>query len=362
MTEPKENTQLAKKEEPINVRFMNMVVSQFGSSVGEIALTNFQKRLAQNYFMAIDAALRIAEEKRKKKTFKQEQVPIIWANVNMDELARNIVSYARIGLDPAQKNHIAVIPFKNNTTGKYDIALLEEYRGIELKSKKYGLDVPDHVVVELVCENDHFKSFKKDRNNQYESYEFEILDDFNRGKIKGGFYYHIYNDNPEKNKLVVFTLKDIEKRRPEHASVEFWGGEKDLWEKDEKTGKNKKVGTVQVEGWYERMCWKTIYRAAYNDITIDSQKIDDDYLRLKHMEETLADAQIAQEIAKNANTEIIDITPEELPNDAPVINADGEQPVEGTGQPIQQPENTGTKPVEPAANTSNGLFEQGPGF
>lgn len=55
------------------------------------------------------------------------------------------------------------------------------------------------------------------------------------------------------------------------------------------------------------MCYKTVYRAAYSDITIDSQKIDDDYMRLKQMESTLAEAKVAQEIAKNANGEIIDV-------------------------------------------------------
>jgi len=38
------------------------------------------------------------------------------------------------------------------------------------------------------------------------------------------------------------------------------------------------------------MCWKTIYRPAYNDITIDSQKIDDDYLRAKQMDMKMAEA------------------------------------------------------------------------
>lgn len=306
-------------------RFTNKVIAEFGSSVGEVALTNFQKRLGQNYFIAIDAALKTAEANRQKKSEKyRDKTPVIWDNVNMDSLARNVVAYARIGLDPAQKNHINMIPYKNNTTGKYDIGFIEGYRGIELKATKYGLEVPDNVVVELVYSTDKFKPIKKDRNNPYESYEFEIMDVFDRGEIKGGFYYHIYSKAPEKNKLVIMTIKDIEKRKPMYASTEFWGGEKDVWEKDEKTGRNKKVGTEQVEGWYEKMCYKTVYRAAYNDITIDSQKIDDDYLRLKQAENEFNEAEVEAEIAENANKELIDIDTGEIIDVEPEPTTDAE--------------------------------------
>lgn len=304
MTEPKkENNQLTKKELSTSERFMNKVIAEFGSGVGEIALTEFQKRLAQNYFIAIDSALKTAEEKRVKKSEKyRDALAITWATVNMELLARAVVAAARIGLDPAQSNHVAMMPFKNNALKKYDIVFIEGYRGKEMKAKKYGLDIPDHVIVELVFSSDKFKSYKKDRNNKYETYEFEVVNDFDRGSIVGGFYYHLYIDKPEKNKLVVFTLKDIEKRKPPYATPEFWGGEKDVWKNGQKTGEKEKV-----EGWYEKMCWKTVYRAAFNDITIDSQKIDDDYMRLKQMEETLAEAKIEQEIAENANTQTIDV-------------------------------------------------------
>lgn len=298
---------------------MNKVVSEFSTGVGDIALTDFQKRLAQNYFIAIDSTLKTAEEKRKKKSEKyRDDVPVIWANINMEQLARSVVAAARVGLDPAQKNHIAMMPFKNNAIQKYDIVFIDGYRGIELKSKKYGLDIPDHVVVELVYSNDKFKSYKKDRNNKYEAYDFEITNDFERGDVVGGFYYHLYADKPEKNKLVVFTLKDILKRKPQYASAEFWGGEKDKWEN------GKKVGKETVAGWYDQMCYKTIYRAAYSDVTIDSQKIDDDYMRLKAMEETLAEARAKEEIAEHANGEVIDITAETEEEPAP--DPEDEQP------------------------------------
>ncbi len=297
-----EQEKLAKQEPTASERFTFMVVKEFGNGVGEIALTDFQKRLVQNYFIALDAALKAADEKRKKKTAHQESLPIVWQNVNMAQLACDVVSAARVGLDPAQSNHIAMIPYKNNALNKYDIGFIDGYRGIELKAKKYGLDIPDAVTVELVYQNDKFKAIKKDRSNQLESYEFEIVNSFDRGEIMGGFYYHSYSQCPQKNRLVVFTLKDILKRKPKYASVEFWGGEKDKWEGGQKVGKE------QVDGWYEEMCYKTVYRAAYNSITIDSQKIDDDYLHLKQVEHRMAEAEIDAEIGENANKEPINIT------------------------------------------------------
>jgi recombination protein RecT len=307
---------LDKKSASPSERFMDMVLREFGSGVGEAALTNFQKRLAQNYFMAADMALKNAETKRQNKLKygkdereKKKSIPVVWENVKMLELAQYVVSSARIGLDPFQENHVSLIPFKDNAVGKYGMTFMIGYRGKELKAKKYGLDVPDSVTVELVHTNDRFKSIKKDKNNPYDTYEFEIIDDFDRGTIRGGFYYHRFSQNPEKNKLTVFTLADIEKRKPKYAAAEFWGGEKDVWTTDEKTGKRKKT-TEHTDGWYEKMCWKTIFRAAYGDITIDSEKIDADYQRLKAMEESFESAKAEQEVELNANNETVDIEPD----------------------------------------------------
>lgn len=313
-------------------RFTNKVLAEFHGNVGEIALTNFQKRLVQNYFIVADMALKTAEEKRRKKTKNQDPLPVIWANVDMAELAQSVVAAARIGWDPTQDNHVSLIPFKKNAVGKYGITFMPGYRGIELKAVKYGLDIPDGVVVELVYSNDKFKSFKKDRNSQVEGYEFEIVNDFDRGKLVGGFYYHNFLKNPEKNKLVVFNLKEIEKRKPRYASAEFWGGEKDIWEN------GKVVGKEKTDGWYDKMCYKTIYRAAYKDITIDSQKIDDDYLKLNRLESEFKEADVAQEISENANGEIVDIESEDISD--PVVEAEIIHPVEPVTKQAQGKTNT----------------------
>lgn len=323
--------ELAKKEKSQSERFMEMVVKEYGSGVSKVALTDFQKRLVQNYFVGLDTVLKTSEERRMRKSEKyRDNLPVTWANVNMNKLARDVVTMARVGYDPAQPNHINLIPFKNNNTNQYDITFIEGYRGLELKATKYGLDVPDHVVIELVYSNDYFKPIKKDSKNKVEGYEFSIENPFDRGNIVGGFYYHSYADKPEKNKLVVMPLAEIEKRKPAHASVEFWGGEKDKWSNGQKVGKE------QVDGWYDKMCWKTIYRAAYNDITIDSQKIDDDYLKLKQMEEDYAESQVRNEINENANKEYIDIDAEDVPEESKQAESEPEPQSKEEKEPEQQ--------------------------
>lgn len=294
---------LTEKKLTASEAFTLKITNEFSSGVGDIALTNFQKRLVGNYFMSLDSVLKTAEEKRLKKSDQyRDPVPVTWENVNMQKLARDVVACARIGFDPAQKNHINMVPFKNGTTNKYDVTFIEGYRGLELKASKYGLQAPDAVVVEVVYSTDHFRSIKRDARNPYENYEFEVTNDFDRGEIVGGFYYHVYNDHPEKNKLVVMPIKEIEKRKPQYASTEFWGGEKPVYQNGKKTGE-----TERVEGWYEKMVWKTLYRAAYADITIDSQKIDDDYLHLSRIEDEADKANVDEEIHQNANKQTIDI-------------------------------------------------------
>jgi len=338
--------ELAKKEESLSNRFMNAVVKEFSGSVGEVALTNFQRRLAQNYFIAVDQALVKAEQKRQMKKSNKDPLAVTWSNIDMQQLALDVVACARVGLDPAQPNQVSPVPYKDNNKGKYVIVFIDGYWGIELKGCKYGLDIPDSVTVELVYQNDHFKPIKKDANNKVESYEFDVQNPFDRGELAGGFYYHSFNENPTKNRLVVMTLKDILKRKPQYAAAEFWGGEKTIWKDGKPAGKEK------VEGWYEHMCWKTIYRAAYRDITIDSQKIDDDYLRLKKQEELFGDRELEAEIEAEANGPVIDIEYAE----AEEVVTDGEPEPETNEKPPK------TEQKAPGKEQNGQQSIDGPGF
>lgn len=311
-------TAVAKQQPSHSERFTNAVMREFSANNGgELNLTSFQKKLCQNYFIKIDMMLKDAELKRLQKKTNQDPTPLTWENVNLQKLANDVIIYSSVGLDPTQPNQLNPIPYKNKSTGKYDITFIPGYRGIELKAKKYGLDMPDEVVVELVYEKDKFVQIKKDSNNKVENYTFEVTENFNRGEIVGGFYYHSYFDKPEKNKLRVFSKKDIDKRKPEYASVEFWGGEKDKWQYNQDTQRNEKVGKEQVEGWYDEMAYKTIYRAAYNAITIDSEKIDSNYLALILKESEYRDNLVQKEIADNANKKTMEFEDAQVVTDPP---------------------------------------------
>jgi recombination protein RecT len=289
-------------------KFTNMVTRDFNASVGSpIQFTDYQKRLIQNYFISMDMALKSAEANRLKKDEKwRDKVPVNWNNVNLESLSQNVVAYSKIGLDPLQPNNLFLIPYKNNATQKYDITFMPGYRGLELKAKKYGFEVPDYVIVEVVHKNDVFKPIKRDKDHPIENYTFTASENpFERGEIVGGFYFHGYKDSPEMNKVVWFNMAEIEKRKPAYASPEFWGGEKDEYKNGTKTGKK-----VVVEGWLSEMVYKTVYRAAYNGITIDSQKIDDSFVKFLENDRQLEEHKEPEEqgLIPEANAENLNFT------------------------------------------------------
>ena len=334
----KQSTAVAKKKSEVGAvtqspseRFTKAVMKEVPTGgEGKVVLSNFQKKLIQNYFIKLDGVLKESEVKRLAKR-NQDPLEYSWSNVNMNKLAQDVVAYSSVGLDPLQKNHINPIPYKNSKTNKFDITFIEGFVGLELKAKKYGYDVPDDVKFELKYANDTFSIIKKDANNPVEDYTFEIADAFDRGELQGGFYKMIFFNNPEKNKVVVMTRKDIEKRKPAYASAEFWGGEKDKWEN------GKKVGKEKVEGWEEEMFLKTLKRNCWDKIPIDSEKIDENYHRmLKNDADNVSD-RVNREIEENANGEIIDIDSEEVP-ETQQLPSKSEQPQDPKSKPKPEPQ------------------------
>lgn len=294
-------TEVQKPQLSPSERFTGAVIKEFSSNNGQLDLTSFQRKLIQNYFIKVDQSLKDNEKKRLSQSEdKRDLLPFTWDNVNMAKLANDVISHSAVGLDPAQPNHINLIPFKNTMSNKYDFAFIMGYSGIELKSKKYGLSIPDDVVVELVYSTDKFKQIKKDLNNKIEGYIFEVVNDFDRGDIVGGFWYQVFHSEPQKNKLHVFSKADIEKRKPKYASAEFWGGEKNKWEG------GKIVGKEKIDGWYAEMALKTIKRHCWNSIVIDSSKIDENYMNIISKEKDLSDTNIQNQINENANKHPID--------------------------------------------------------
>lgn len=298
----------AEKPQPAaSERFMQTVMREFGSGVpGELRVTDYQRSLIQGYFIGIDRALKTAEEGRERKNKSNSDhkydntLPIVWNNVNLNDLALDVVHFARMGLDMMQDNHLFPIPYKNNKTNKYDITLMPGYNGIQYIAEKYAVETPKAVTIELVYSNDDFKPIKKSAANPVEGYEFDIPNAFDRGEVVGGFGYIEFAD-PAKNKLILMSRADIEKRKPRYASAEFWGGKKTEWIDGKRT-------EVEMEGWFEQMCIKTIKREVYSakNIPRDPKKVDDTYQYIKAREARYAELEARVEIDANANMILID--------------------------------------------------------
>lgn len=302
MADKKELSTQPKVELTPSERFSNHVLRDFGSQVaGEIGATDYQRQLIQGYFIGIDRALKVADENRIKKNESNTNKsynndhPINWNTINLPDLALDVVHYAKMGLDMIQPNHLTVIPYRNKKTNQYDVTFIKGYNGIQYIAEKYALNKPKNVVTELVYSSDNFKPIKKNVGNDVESYEFEITNPFDRGNIVGGFGYIEYPD-PKDNKLIIMTMRDIEKRKPKYASAEFWGGKKKEWV-------NGKQVEVETDGWFEEMCMKTLKRYVYGQIEIDPKKVDDSYQYMKMAEMKYVEMETHAMIEENANTE-----------------------------------------------------------
>ena len=328
---PQKTEQLATSE-----KFTNKVLMEFGGSVaGAMQVTDYQRTLIQGYFIVIDRALKAAEEERIRKNENNKNhdydnpLPINWNTVNLNDLALDLVHYARMGLDMTQDNMLFPIPYKNNKRNVYDVTLMEGYNGIRYIAEKYAVEVPTAVTIEVVYSTDNFRPIKKGKDNRVENYEFEITNAFDRGTIVGGFAYLEFTD-PTKNELIIMSMKDIEKRKPKYASANFWGGKQKVWE-------NGKQVEVETEGWVDEMVRKTIIREAFSakHLPRDPKKVDDSYQYMKMREARYAEIEAQAEIAANANATLIDTTPAPaaLPEGTTVDTSSGEVIEAGTAAP-----------------------------
>jgi recombination protein RecT len=333
---------IEKVQENMSERFTTAVLKEFGTSVsGAVQATDYQRNLVQGYFIAIDRMLNDLEADRIRKNEKNTDhrydngLAYIWNNVNMATLARDVMSYSKMGLDMLAANHLFAIPYKNSKTQKYDLGFIKGYDGIKMLVEKYALVKPKAVTIEVVYQNDTFKPLKKCRDNAVESYLFEIDNPFDRGEIIGGFGY-VEHDDPSLNKLFVMTMKDIDKRKPQYAAAEFWGGKKDEYKNGGKTG-NK----IEVEGWKDEMVTKSLIRHVYGKIPLDPKKIDDDFKYIQARESEYKDSEINNEIAEKANKEPLNITP-----DKPIKHESLETPT---------PTNANEAPPTPNTEPSAGM-------
>jgi recombination protein RecT len=196
------------------------------------------------------------------------------------------------------------------------------YAGMEQKARNFAIEYPKDIVFKVVYANDKFQEIVKDRDNPINTVIHQVVDSFNRGEIVGGYWWKIFEDET-KNEVKVLTLRDIEKRKPKNASVEFWGGDKAVWKNGNKTNQ-----TEAVDGWFEEMVMKTIKRHCFDSFILSSEKMNEYATRFMLLEEASqqinqtddAEANLSQEVAQNANKKVIDFDEAEIVDDVPATD------------------------------------------
>lgn len=292
--------QQSEKESPSG-RFTQLVLKEYQTATGINEFSPAESRRVQNYFLKMDTQLAEAETKRlSTPEDKRTVLEFKWGNINLDQFAQNVAVFAQLGLDPLMPNHINLIPYHNKRTNKFDIGFIRGYKGLEIVARNFAVVPPVDIICELVYSNDEFQMFKKDRQNDVESYLFNVTNPFNRGELIGGFMYEIYHDE-RLNSIDVMTVADIEKRKPKYASPEFWGGEKTVYKNNKPDGKEK------IEGWYKEMCQKTLQRKAWGGITIDGSKITESFAKANKAE-TVHEANLSA----TEDVEIIEESPKTI--------------------------------------------------
>ena len=173
----------------------------------------------------------------------------------------------------------------------------------------------------------------RDASSEVESYHFEIANPFDRGALVGGFGYIEFEDK-RRNRLVMMSKAQMDKRKPAKASGNFWGK------------------------WEDEMYLKTLARHVYSSkfIRRDPMKIDDAYQSMKLREARIAKLEAAAIVQANANGELLDTAPI-----APVLTPSAAQslpagqnvsPVDtATGEVRQVPASDRSGQTVPAADT-----------
>jgi len=282
-------------------RFTNAVIGEFQSTIGGIELTPYQKKLAQHLFIKVDIGLKDLEAKRLKDNRKVS--PYEWKNVNMEKLAIDAIHRIELGLDALIPNHISIIPYFNGKKNLYDLDLRIGYEGNDYYRRNMATETPANIIYELVYSKDKFTVMKKSHEQELDSYEFEITDPFDRGKVIGGFGYIEYKDK-SKNVLVLVSEKDFLSSKGAAQSKTFWDKH-------------------QI-----KMRLKTLVHRTTEHIKLDPEKINASFVIVENQEfeaiDMLPDNSIQDEMSQNANQEVIDI-PQAEPENNEMSDAEKEE-------------------------------------
>lgn len=246
-----------------------------------------------------------------------------------ESIANSLLDMVIQGLNPSKKQGY-FIAFGNKLTW------LRSYFGTIAVTKQVRSDIQD-IIPEVVYEGDTFK-YKIVRGKKEITEHEQALENIDGKKIKAA-YCLVINYDGEVVKTEIMTIEEIK---------QAWK-QSQLHPVDEKG--QIKAGTTH-DKFTADMCKKTVVNRCCKPIINSS---NDSHLfreSINRTSEIVTDAEVEEEIAANANSEVIDISPmEELPEniDTPVANFSIEQP-EKDKAPMAT--HAGAQPQ----------FDQGPGF
>lgn len=271
-------------------KFSNMLVPAFEGHFG-IAPTENEVALMTSYYFGIE------------KTIINSDGYYKMADLDAVQLKRDLIHFSRLGYDCNVPDMLSFMPRKDGKTGKVKMLPIEGKAGLIYKADKFcnEEDKPIDYKVELVYEKDEFTMIKSDAENEGDSYKFKITSPFNRGNLVGGFGYLVYKDK-SKNKLLVMSIEEILRYKPDKASEKFWGK------------------------WKEKMCIKTITKQLFKLVKLNPEKLsmyaeslnvidntDMEFAKLEAQEEVEANANVGEVIDIDLDIEeVVDVEVEEL--------------------------------------------------
>ena len=190
--------------------------------------------LAVNYFTRLDNEL------------KKLATPKTWKQINFEDFLSKSIAYANIGIDPLAPKMLSFTLFANKTNGLSDVVFVEDVRCMELLARRYGINCPENITVELIYSTDKFSIVKKDLSHPSEGYVLEVTNAFDRGDIVGGVSLSEYA-NPIYNKVRIMSMKEIEKRVKTNSP--FW------------------------TNWKNEMCEKTVCKNAWGKVVLNTTEL-----------------------------------------------------------------------------------------
>lgn len=306
-------TELVKKKLTPAERFVAEVEKQFIALAGvPVKLSPYEETLGQHLFLKIDNVLKDFEAKRLEKG-QNDKAPYNWDNINMRELAPDVINRVQLGLDALIANHIHPVPYFSSSIGKYNLDLRVGYRGKHYYRTENAIEKPMDVRYELVYSNDVFKPLKKGHGRMVEDYEFDIANPFDRGVVVGGFGYISFED-PAKNVLVLVSKKSFDESMAVAKTKDFWSK------------------------YPEAMMYKTLVHRVTEYLPLDPKSVNSSayaYVEEQDNSGIKAIDDVQGHIERNSNKETIDVD-YEIVNDVPnSTEPPTEPPVEqGSNNPV----------------------------